>query len=147
MTDSIRIDSGEKRVAINDDPARVIVFNPSSVLFVERFYQLNSELQVKLEEYQQRSAELEQDPALDGNGMPANTGKRLELLREACEYIRGRIDELFGAGTSQTAFGDALSPEMFLQFLEGIAPFIRTERTAKIQKYVSPAKPKRPKHR
>ena len=29
-------------------------------------------------------------------------------MKEVCIFARGQIDELFGAGTSQTAFEDAL---------------------------------------
>ena len=139
--DSLQINTGEKRIAINDDPNRVIVFNPTDVVFIEKFYRLIGDFQTQFAAYQAKSAELDQNQATDENGIPANAGERLALLRDECLYVRGQIDNLFGPGTSQTVFGDALSLDACNQFFEGVAPFIQKARTEKIQKYTN----KRPK--
>lgn len=133
--DSIKITTGEKRIAINDDPGRVIVFNPTDVLFAEKFYSLIGEFQTRLTEYEKRSEEIDQVQDVDGNGLPANLDQRLALMREACEYMRERIDYLFGAGTSHKAFGDTLELDVFQQFFEGITPFVKEARTEKIAQY------------
>ena len=133
--DSIRINTGEKRISINDDPTRVIVFNPSDVVFAETFYALVGEFDTKLSEYKLRSEIMDADATLDANGMPANLDKRLALLREACTYMRSKIDSIFGKGTSQTAFGDTLSLDVFPQFFDGITPFIQAVREEKIAQY------------
>jgi hypothetical protein len=128
--DSIRIDTGERRIAINDDPDRVIVFNPEDVVFAERFYAIVAEFETKLTGYQDRYDQLETDP------------DKLALLRETCEYIREKVDYVFGSGTSQTVFGDAMTLNMFEQFFSGIMPFIRSTRTEKIKQYLPKDKPK-----
>jgi hypothetical protein len=142
--DSIQINTGEKRVAINGDPNRVIVFNPTDVVFVEKFYRLIGDFQTRLVEYQAKSIELDKDQTADENGIPANANTRLALLREGVGFIREQIDGLFGPGTSQIAFGDTLSLDACKQFFEGITPFIQTARVQKIQKY-SNSRPKRNK--
>jgi hypothetical protein len=139
--DSIQINTGEKRIAVNGDPERVIVFNPSDVLFAERFYKLITEFEKKLNEYKIRAEEIDENSDVDDLGIPVNTQVRIDLMCEACIYIREQIDLLFGKGTSQKAFGDALTLDMFQQFFEGITPFIQNERSAKIEKYTN----KRPK--
>jgi hypothetical protein len=133
--DSLRITTGEKRIAINDDPERMIVFNPSDVNFAQRFYDLIHEFEEKLKDYQARGEVIDADVKVDQNGIPVNMGAKLALLREACEFIRGKIDHLFGAGTSQRAFGDTLDLGMFTQFFEGITPFIQAARVEKVAKY------------
>lgn len=135
--DSIKIDTGVKRISINDDPGRVIVFNPSDVAFAERFYRLIGEFQDKQAEYQRRAEELEQNAVVNENGIPSNLAESLALLREACEFLRAKIDDLFGAGTSEKVFGDALSLDAFEQFFEGITPFVQTARSDKMTRYVS----------
>jgi hypothetical protein len=133
--DSIRIDDGTKRICVNDDPARVITFNPSDVVFAEKFYGLIGDFETKLGEYQARSVDIENDNKTDGNGLPVNLGQRMALLREACEYIRSQIDNLFGVGTSQKAFGDTIAIELFPQFFEQITPYIQSVRAEKVKKY------------
>lgn len=133
--------SGVKRIQIVDesgvtDDTRVISFNPSDVLFAEKFYALINAFQVKQEEFTRRAEELDKDTAVDGNGIPKNALESLDLLREICEYLRGEIDKLFGAGTSQMAFGSALSLESIDQFFVGVMPFVQSARTNKIEKYV-----------
>lgn len=132
--DSIRIDTGEKRIAINGDPERVIVFNPQDIGFAERFYQLLKDFEAKQAEYQARADELD-NQELDEQGIPEKIGESLALLREVCEFLKDRIDHLFGQGASQKAFGDALTLDMFEQFFTGIVPFVQTARSVKVAKY------------
>lgn len=140
--DSIRIETGEKRIAINDDPNRVIVFNPTDVVFVERFYELLRDFELKQVEYQDRFDSLEIEK-IDDRGLPVRAGEYIALLREVCEYMRDRIDRLFGAGTSQAAFGDAMTVDMFEQFFTGITPFIQLARSNKLKKYAPARQGKR----
>lgn len=135
--DSIRIDVGVKRVAINDDPARVIEFNPNDLAFAERFYELLRDFQGKQEEYERRAKELDAHQETDEFGIPKNLREGLALLREVCEFMREKIDRLFGAGTSQKAFGGAMTLEMFDQFFTGITPFIQSAREEKMTRYLN----------
>jgi hypothetical protein len=134
--DSIRIHSGIQRIAINDDPERVIEFNPNDVTFVERFYNLIHEFEGKEEEFQRRARLIdERQEQLDTHGIPENLPEGAQLLREVCEFMRTKIDHVFGPGTSQKAFGDSLSLDMIGQFFEGIAPFVTRARAEKLETY------------
>lgn len=134
--DSIKINTGSKRILINDGP-EYIEFNPSDVLFAEKFYRLYSEFGAKQKEYEARSKELDaHKDELDINGIPVNIEQGIAFLKEVCEYMRGQIDSLFGSGTSQKVFGDALNIDLFGEFFESITPFVQTARTKKIEQYV-----------
>lgn len=124
----IQIDDGTLEIVVNSDPSRIIVFNPRDVVFAERFYALQGEFESKLLEYKLRHAQLD----LEKN----NIKQRIQLLRESCEYMRGRIDYLFGDGTSKAAFGDAMTLDMFTQFFTQITPYISRARTAAVEKHV-----------
>jgi hypothetical protein len=123
---NLTIDTGAVQLTINNDPNRVITFNPSDVVFAERFYALMQDFSVKQAEFQARTNELASRDDLAGN---------IALMRDACEYLRGQVDGLFGAGTSQMVFGDVLSLDAFAQLFEGLTPFIRAARDEKITKY------------
>jgi len=124
--ESIRIDTGI-RLMINDDPSRVIAFDPKDVAFAERFYALAKDFDGKADEYQQRANAIGEGDVEAG----------LALIRESCTYMREQIDALFGAGTSQTAFGDSLSLDAIGQFLDGVLPFIQDVRAEKIARYAT----------
>jgi len=137
--ESIAIDTGEKRVCINGDESRVIVFNPGDVLFAEKFYVLAGEFQTKLTKFQRKALEFDSAAEVGADGFPANTTARLELMKGVCGYLRGRIDYLFGIGTSETAFGEAQTLNVFVQFFEGITPLIQGARNEKVLKYKNTA--------
>lgn len=133
--DSIKIVTGEKRIAINDDENRVIVFNPTDIIFAEKFYKLLGDFQTKLKEYQEKSAGIEAAKETDENGIPVNLSDRIALLREVCEYMGRQIDYLFGPGTAEKVTGGALDIDIFEQFFTGITPFVQQARAEKIKKY------------
>ena len=135
MPDSIRIDTGLKKILINDGP-EFIEFNPNDVNFAERFYSLINDFEMKLEEYKARSKIIEENKILDANGIPSNLNDLIALTRDACEFIRGKIDHIFGSGTSQKVFGNALNLDMFAQFFSGLTPFIQATRAEKLKKYM-----------
>lgn len=147
--DSLVLSSNVKKIAIirDGEETGVLKFDPSDVIFAEKFYNLIAEFQAKVKEIEPRAKSLDENTAIDTNNLPVNFGERIALLREVCEYIRGRIDHLFGMGTSQVAFGDVYNTELIVQFFEGLKPFFQSARTAKIEKYTTLASAKRNKRK
>ena len=147
--ESLDLKTNSKKIELKRDGVvtGVISFDPSDVVFAEKFYNLIAEFQAKGKEYEPRAMALDGNTATDTNGLPVNFGERIALLREVCEYIRARIDHLFGIGTSQAAFGDVHDTELIVQFLDGLKPFFQSARAAKIEKYTSPASAKRNKRK
>lgn len=135
--DSIKIDSGVKRIAINEDPERVLEINPGDVAFAERFYDLIQDFEAKQADYEKRAEQIDAVQEVNENGVPENIQERLGFLREICTYMREKIDYLFGDGTSQKIFGDALSLEMIGQFFQGLTPFVEQARAEKLAMYRS----------
>jgi hypothetical protein len=139
----IQIDTGVKRIEIvrDGEPTGAITFNPSDGLFAEKFYQLIAEFDAKNAEFQNRSDEIDQNKAVDANGIALNTPLKLAMMREACEFIESKIDFVFGAGASNILFGDTINLEMFEMFFNGVTPHIQEARTDKIAKYINPPPP------
>lgn len=136
---SLHINTGEIRLCVNDDPDRVIAFNPTDISFAERFYALLGDFEEKEKEYRRKVEALQQDTEIGAFGVPKNFGPALALLRETCGFLREKMDDVFGAGTSQAAFGDANTLDMFEQFLNGVTPFVQTAREKQIGKYTAPS--------
>jgi hypothetical protein len=133
--DGIRIDTGTKRITVNGDESRIIEFNPDDIVFVERFYGLIKRFEEKEKEIRTRSDEVVSIVGEDEHGIPKNTAASLELVLDLCKYLRKEIDSVFGVGTSQAAFGETQTLNMFEQFFTGITPFVQQARSAKVDKY------------
>lgn len=134
--DTIKINSGIVRLQIDrDGELSEISFNPEDTEFIERVYALMAELEQKEAEFKTREAELAKDESEDANGMLRNFPARLALMKEICQYIKDRIDLVFGLGTSQKAFGEANSFDMFEQFFDGITPYIKKARSKRLNEY------------
>jgi hypothetical protein len=144
MQDSIKITRG-KRILINDGP-EYIEFDPGDVLFAEKFYSLMREFETRMDEFKVKSAEIDANEKLDEHGFPANAADKLALMRALADFIRDRIDYVFGVGTSQKAFGDSFSLDMVSQLFEGLTPFIGAARTEKINRYTNTVTDKRKRH-
>jgi hypothetical protein len=98
--DSIKIETGEKRIAIEDengkpDPDRVIVFNPSDVLFAERFEGMKRKALDKVREFEAQAIALEKASAdTTDETINAENDKKVNVLRrELCTYMRGILPE------------------------------------------------------
>lgn len=140
--DNIQIITGEKRVTINGDHDRVIVFNPTDALFAERFYALLSEMQKTLKDFKAKGEALTTSER-DEDGMPVNMQEHISLQKYLCDYLREKIDKVFGDGTSQKAFGEVRNLDVYLQFFDGILPFFQQARSERVAMYTTSTSAKR----
>jgi len=143
MADSLRLDAGVVRLAVNGDESRIITFNPTDVIFAEKFQRLVRNFHEKEAEFNRRSEEVEAITEVGPDGIPLRLDENLRLAREVCEYLREQVDLLLGEGSSTILFGEHLSMDMFGQFFDGILPYIKRSRTAKMEKYTKAGKPKK----
>jgi len=133
--ESISIDDGTTRLAVNDDPNRVFSFNPLDTNFTDKFYAAAGELQVKLSEYTKRGRELgitSTDP--DEAKLPEQSA----LIHELCTYMRSQIDQIFGPGTSQVVFEDTNNPLMFVQFFNQVTEKLSKVRGPLVDRFMPP---------
>ena len=120
--------SNTVRLTVNDDPDRVVEFNPSDVGFVSRFYDLMDNVEAKEGEYNAKLEEIQKDSSINSFGAPNALKKEIALTAEICDYMREQVDAVFGEGTSRTVFGDMNVPAMFGEFFNEIAPHITAAR-------------------
>ena len=140
----INITTGEKNVPIIRDGEVVgeLSFNPTDVLFAERFYALLGDMQKTLKEYKAQGQELAKSKK-DNGGIPVNMEEHITLQRDLCNYLREKIDNVFGDGSSQKVFGDTRNLEIYKQFFDGMMPFFQQARAERVAMYTTTASAKR----
>lgn len=146
---SININRNEGiRLLVNDDPNRVISFNPKDVNFAQKFYSLLDFLEVKQKEYDERAKEVEANNNIrkieaDGKTIeiPSKIEDIMKLVSDICDEINAEIDKIFGEGTSWTLFQGAKifddENNQYIQFFNGISPYIEHGRKDIKAKYRS----------
>ena len=149
---SININLNEGiRLSINGDPNRVISFNPKDVNFTQKFYSLLDFLEEKQKEYEEKSKIAEANNSIkkieaDGETIeiPSKIKDIMQLISDICDELNAEIDKIFGEGTSWTLFEGAKvfndENNQYIQFFEGITPFIGEARKDIKEKYKSTSK-------
>lgn len=135
QTNNLVIDTGEIRLTINDDPDRVVTFNPEDVIFAEKFYLLMGDFKVKMGDFRDRMVEMESKVTKDEDELPLNAADRIDIMKEVCQYMHEQIDSLFGEGTAEVICQGVVNLDVYAQFVTGLTPFIQKARSKKIQKY------------
>jgi hypothetical protein len=127
---SIRFDDGYKEFMINDDPSRVIRFNPADYGILERFNVAQKEITKEVEN-------LQADIDIKPDGSPDVPMDELEeaakMLGQVRKLICDQVDYIFGSPVSDAAFGTQ-SPlssvkglPLFERFIRAAQPFIEKE--------------------
>lgn len=129
--ENINISSGAVELTIDNDPARVIRFYPTDVAFAEGFFSLAAEFQRKQGEIQQKINDIRASSMTDFE----KNLEAVKLEREAFDTMRTGIDNTFGAGTSDTVFGQRNTIDMVARFFKGVTPYVRKARQSEIERY------------
>lgn len=149
---SININLNEGiRLLVNNDPQRVVSFNPKDVNFTKKFYSLLDFLEEKQKEYEEKAKKAEANTAVrtvktDGESIeiPANIEDIMELVSDICDELNSEIDKIFGDGTSWALFQGAKifddDNNQYIQFFKGISPYIEDIRKDVKAKYKTSSK-------
>ena len=130
--DSLSIGSNTLRLCIDNDENRIIEFCPTDVSFAEAYYGAVKAFEDKEKELKERAQQIEKN----GGSNLEKAGAVLKLHREASQFIRAMIDSIFGDGTSQVAFGDQNSLDLFARFFKGTEPYVRKARQQELDRYL-----------
>lgn len=109
----------------------IFKFNPKDLGEAEKYADLMHDMQSKKTDYLKKAKELDES---------GTDTERVKFLAEYIREMRKGIDGVYGEGTCQLLFGNALDIDMFFDFMEGIAPYYKkasSERTAKYRKHSS----------
>jgi hypothetical protein len=123
---NLNFDDGYKEFTINNDPSRVIRFNPADFSIVERIKVAYDEID--------KVTQLDEDIELKADGSPAEElVKAAEIVTGINNRIKEMIDYIFNSPVSDKVFGKQ-SPlsivkgrPIWQEFLECLEPVIKAE--------------------
>ena len=125
----LKMKSGKLTVPIyrDDEKTGTLSFNPGDLGFVNRFRDTIDVYDSAIKELRTRSAALAQE---DDEGY-------LALIQEISQKLCDAIDNLFGSGTCDAAFGCLPStPEPFEDFFGALTELIRESRRSRLNRYL-----------
>lgn len=97
---SIRFDDGYKEFMINDDPNKVIRFDPADVGIIERF-------NTAIKNIEKARQELTSDIEIDSKGDPIDDlESSAEAVAKVRKLINEQIDYIFDSPVSEMVFGN-----------------------------------------
>ena len=118
---SIRFDDGYKEFMINDDPNKIIRFDPADFGIIERFNNA-------LKNIEKATESLENDVNIDSKGEPlSELEEAAEAVAKVNKLIKEQIDYIFDSPVSEMVFGNK-SP---LALVKGVPLFERFIMAAK----------------
>ena len=129
--ESLHIDTGAVTLSVNNDENRTITFYPTDVHFAEAFFDLVRDFMQHSEDVSRQEEEIKES----GGTAAERSAKEVELLRETYAFMRERIDNCFGAGTSEIVFGDHDSLGAYASFFRGVEPYVRKARKDELARY------------
>ena len=129
--ETLRIDTGAVTLSINNDENRTITFYPTDVHFAEAFFDLARDFVQHREDVSRQEEEIKES----GGTAAERSAKEVELLRETYAFMRERIDNCFGAGTSEIVFGNHDSLGAYASFFRGVEPYVRKARKDELARY------------
>ena len=129
--ESLHIDTGAVTLSVNNDENRTFTFYPTDVHFAEAFFNLVRDFMQHREDVSRQEEEIKES----GGTAAERSAKEVELLRETYAFMRERIDNCFGAGTSEIVFGNHDSLGAYASFFRGVEPYVRKARTDELARY------------
>lgn len=141
--DSIRVDTGIKKIEVNDE-GETISLNFADQSFPVRYFAMVDEFQKQQEVFQKEEDELVKE-------CEENQLSEYEKLRKVAvfnlkvhEFFKERIEALFGADVCRKVFGDIVpSVDMYMDFISQLAPYFEKYGKERQKKLMQKYNPKR----
>lgn len=125
---NLNINDGKKKVILNDDENKVLIFNPNDLESRRKMYSVNE----KILEYDKRFKE--KVKALKEN---KNVEKVFELEEEMHNFIKKLVDDVFGEGVSDMITDKKTNPVALMNFFTAIMPYFLDKAESKRKKYTN----------
>jgi hypothetical protein len=130
----LQLEDNSLEVYINGDPSRNIVFNPSSMGFVEDYIALVNFAKTAQKDPKYMSEVKEQSGDLDEmvDSLELSVAAHKLFYTDLCE----KVDNLFGTGASQKATQGQMDLDIIIKLLTGLSQHIDKAQKDRVQKYV-----------
>jgi len=133
----LQLKTNRVQIVIDDDPERVITFNPNDVQLRDRIYRLGKTVKSRQIEIEKKIQEFDLLEGEDELGVPLKDIAAHNLMVELAEFISKEIDATFGVGTSEKLYFDGFDFESTSDFIELVSSKLQTVSQNKIDQRLS----------
>lgn len=141
--DSIRVDTGVKKIEVNDE-GETISLNFADQSFPARYFAMVDEFKARQEAFEKEAAAL--DRAYEEQQLSEYERSRQVAVfsLKVHEFFKDRVDGLFGEGTCRKVFGDIVpSVDLYVDFINQLAPYFEKYSKERQKKLMQKYNPKR----
>lgn len=138
MTNKITVDSGIKKIEVNDK-GECITFSTRDQAFIVGLVALVQDFDKKKEEYRAKLAEVEAMPSDTQEEQIARAVAACDFNMKICGQLKQQVDETFHDDVCRKVFGD-ITPtvDAFAEFFIQLAPLVsiaQAEQHERVRKY------------
>lgn len=133
----LQLKTNRVQIVIDDDPERVITFNPNDVQLRDRIYKLGKTIKSRQSEIEKRIQEFESLEGEDELGVPLKDIAAHNMMVELAEFIIKEIDATFGIGTSEKLYFDGFDFESTSNFMGLVSSKLQAVSQNKINQRLS----------
>lgn len=141
--DSIRVDTGVKKIEVNDE-GETISLNFADQSFPARYFAMVDEFEASQSTFQKEAQELDKECEQNQLSDYERSRKVAAFNLKVHQFFKDRVDGLFGEGTCRKVFGDIVpSVDLYVDFINQLAPYFEKYSKERQKKLMQKYNPKR----
>lgn len=125
---NLNINDGKKKVILNDDENKVLIFNPNDLESRRKMYSVNGKILEYDKKFKEKVKTLKENKDVE---------KEFELEEEMHNVIKNLVDDVFGEGVSDMITDKKTNPVALMNFLTAIMPYFLDKVENKRKKYTT----------
>ena len=125
---NLNINDGKKRVVLNDDENKVLIFNPNDLESRKKMYSVNNKILEYDKKFKEKVKKIKESKDVE---------KEFELEEEMHNFIKNFVDDIFGEGVSDMITDKKINPVALMNFLTAITPYFLVKAESKRKKYTN----------
>ena len=125
---NLSINDGKKKVILNDDENKVLIFNPNDLESRRKMYSVNEKILEYDKKFKEKIKTLKENKDIE---------KVFELEEEMHNFIKNLVDDVFGEGVADMITDKKTNPVALMNFFTAIMPYFLDKVENKRKKYTT----------
>ncbi len=125
---NLSINDGKKKVILNDDENKVLIFNPNDLESRRKMYSVNEKILEYDKKFKEKIKTLKENKDVE---------KVFELEEEMHNFIKNLVDDVFGEGVADMITDKKTNPVALMNFFTAIMPYFLDKVENKRKKYTT----------
>lgn len=125
---NFNIDDGRKKIILNGDENKVLVFNPNDIATRKKFYDSNNKILEYDKKFQEEVKKIKEEK---------NEERVFQLEEEMYDFIKNLIDYIFCDGIADMITDGKKNVVALMNFMTAITPYFVNSVKSKRDKYIN----------